>query len=133
MALRAQSQRPSSSSVSSRRPRAGLISTSSPGVRASAPTVPRDAKRRQSRPSNAYARNAIARSRAVFYHSVVDETEPKQFSGMLWPMAVQMRPSQALRLWQQVALAEVRADVPDLSMRQIAILLIIYLDPPPHT
>jgi DNA-binding MarR family transcriptional regulator len=69
----------------------------------------------------------------VFYHSVLDETEPKQISGMLWPMAVQLRPSQALRLWQQVALAQVRAGVPDLSMRQIAILLIIYLDPPPHT
>ncbi|MET0576392.1 MAG: MarR family transcriptional regulator [Mesorhizobium sp.] len=48
-------------------------------------------------------------------------------------MAVHLRPSQALRLWQQVALAEVRSDVPDLTMRQMAILLIIYLDPPPHT
>jgi len=48
-------------------------------------------------------------------------------------MAVSMRPSQALRLWQQVALAEVTAGQPDLSMRQMAILLTIYLDPPPHT
>ena len=69
----------------------------------------------------------------MFYHSIVDVTEPKQLSEMLWPMAVQMRPSQALRLWQQVALAEVRADVPDLTMRQLAILLVVYLDPPPHT
>ncbi len=44
-----------------------------------------------------------------------------------------MRPSQALRLWQQVALGEVRAGAPDLSMRQLAILMTIYLDPPPHT
>ena len=44
-----------------------------------------------------------------------------------------MRPSQALRLWQQVALAEVQGGVPDLSTRQLAILLTIYLDPPPHT
>ena len=44
-----------------------------------------------------------------------------------------MRPSQALRLWQQVALAEVRDEQPDLSVRQTAILLTIYLDPPPHT
>jgi len=44
-----------------------------------------------------------------------------------------MRPSQALRLWQQVALAEVTAGQPDLSMRQMAILLTIYLDAPPHT
>lgn len=44
-----------------------------------------------------------------------------------------MRPSQALRLWQQVALSAVRDDAPDLSMRHAAILLSIYLDPPPHT
>jgi DNA-binding MarR family transcriptional regulator len=69
----------------------------------------------------------------VFYHSIVDETEPKQFLEMLGPMAVHMRPTQALRLWQQVALADVRSDVPDLTMRQVAILLTIYLDPPPHT
>ncbi|QDZ01237.1 winged helix-turn-helix transcriptional regulator [Nitratireductor mangrovi] len=48
-------------------------------------------------------------------------------------MSVVMRPSQALRLWQQVALAEVRDEQPDLSVRQTAILLTIYLDPPPHT
>jgi DNA-binding MarR family transcriptional regulator len=48
-------------------------------------------------------------------------------------MAITMRPSQALRLWQQVALSEVRDDAPDLTMRQAAILLTIYLDPPPHT
>lgn len=44
-----------------------------------------------------------------------------------------MRPSQALRLWQQVVLGAVRDGAPDLSMRQLAILLTIYLDPPPHT
>lgn len=48
-------------------------------------------------------------------------------------MSVTLRPSQALRLWQSVALAEVRDDRPDLSTRQTAILLTIYLDPPPHT
>jgi DNA-binding MarR family transcriptional regulator len=48
-------------------------------------------------------------------------------------MAISMRPSQALRLWQQVVLAEVRDDAPDLTMRQMAILFTIYLDPPPHT
>ena len=46
---------------------------------------------------------------------------------------ITMRPSQALRLWQQVALSEVQADKPDLSMRQAAILLTVYLDSPPHT
>jgi DNA-binding MarR family transcriptional regulator len=38
-----------------------------------------------------------------------------------------------LRLWQQVCLHEVRDDAPDLTMRQMAILFTIYLDPPPHT
>ncbi len=44
-----------------------------------------------------------------------------------------MRASQALRLWQQVALSQVHVDQTDLSMRQAAILLTVYLDPPPHT
>ncbi|TKT74964.1 MarR family winged helix-turn-helix transcriptional regulator [Aquamicrobium sp. LC103] len=48
-------------------------------------------------------------------------------------MGIVMRPSQSLRLWQQVMLGEVQADSPDLTMRQMAILLTIYLDPPPHT
>jgi DNA-binding MarR family transcriptional regulator len=48
-------------------------------------------------------------------------------------MPVILRPSQALRLWQQVCLAEVRNDMPDLTERQLAVLLTIYLDPPPHT
>lgn len=48
-------------------------------------------------------------------------------------MAITMRPSQALRLWQQVAAGEVRDGMPDLTLRQAAILLTIYLDPPPHT
>ena len=48
-------------------------------------------------------------------------------------MAIQLRPSQALRLWQTVLLSEVRDDAPDLTSRQMAILLHIYLEPPPHT
>lgn len=48
-------------------------------------------------------------------------------------MPVQLRPSQALRLWQSVTLSEVRDERPDLTMRQAAILLTIYLEPPPHT
>ncbi|WP_353643421.1 MarR family winged helix-turn-helix transcriptional regulator [Mesorhizobium sp. WSM2239] len=48
-------------------------------------------------------------------------------------MSITLRPSQALRLWQQVTLSEVRDDAPDLTVRQAAILLTIYLDPPPHT
>lgn len=48
-------------------------------------------------------------------------------------MGVTLRASQALRLWQQVSLAAVLDDAPDLSERQTAMLLTIYLDPPPHT
>ncbi len=48
-------------------------------------------------------------------------------------MAIPMRPIQALRLWQQVMLSQVRNDEPDLTMRQTAILFTIYLDAPPHT
>ncbi|MCF6117381.1 MarR family winged helix-turn-helix transcriptional regulator [Mesorhizobium muleiense] len=48
-------------------------------------------------------------------------------------MSISMRPNQALRLWQQVMLHQVRDDAPDLTMRQTAILFTIYLDPPPHT
>ncbi|HHN67662.1 MAG TPA: MarR family transcriptional regulator, partial [Thermopetrobacter sp.] len=40
---------------------------------------------------------------------------------------------QALSLWRDVNLAMVHDDAPDLSARQMAILLIVYLEPPPHT
>jgi len=48
-------------------------------------------------------------------------------------MSITLRPSQSLRLWQQVTLSEVQAGMYDLTTRQMAILLTIYLDPPPHT
>jgi DNA-binding MarR family transcriptional regulator len=48
-------------------------------------------------------------------------------------MSIAMRPTQALRLWQQVMLSQVRGGSPDLTMRQTVILFTIYLDPPPHT
>lgn len=48
-------------------------------------------------------------------------------------MAVEMRPSQALRLLHEFSLAQVRDDAPDLSARQLAILLSVYLEAPPHT
>jgi len=44
-----------------------------------------------------------------------------------------IRPSEALHLWHRSALAQVRGDDPDLTIRQTAILMTIYLDPPPHT
>jgi DNA-binding MarR family transcriptional regulator len=48
-------------------------------------------------------------------------------------MAVEMRPVQALKLWHELTLDLVRDAQPDLSSRQLAILLTVYLEPPPHT
>lgn len=48
-------------------------------------------------------------------------------------MSVILRPSQALNLLRETVLSEVRDDEPDLTLRQMAILLTIYLEPPPHT
>src|SRR3954453_16262422 len=44
-----------------------------------------------------------------------------------------MRPSQALKLLQDFAFTLVTDGEPDLSARQLSILLTIYLEPPPHT
>ena|SRR5215216_2835929 len=48
-------------------------------------------------------------------------------------MVVEMRPAQALRLLHDLAHALVTDGEPDLSARQLAVLLTIYLEPPPHT
>ncbi|WP_353185330.1 MarR family transcriptional regulator [Bosea sp. (in: a-proteobacteria)] len=48
-------------------------------------------------------------------------------------MPLEIRPSQALRLWRQVHLDLVRDGEADLSARQTAILLTVYLELPPHT
>ena len=48
-------------------------------------------------------------------------------------MPASVRPVQALRLWHDVMLDMVREEDIDLSARQIAILLTIYLEVPPHT
>lgn len=41
--------------------------------------------------------------------------------------------AQSLRLWHDVSLAMVKDDEPDLSVRQMCIVLTIYLEAPPHT
>ncbi|MBU0725774.1 MAG: MarR family transcriptional regulator [Alphaproteobacteria bacterium] len=41
--------------------------------------------------------------------------------------------NQALDLWRAALVNSVRADAPDLSARQMAVLLTAYLTPPPHT
>ena len=48
-------------------------------------------------------------------------------------MRTALRPSQALQLWHDVTLDIVRDDEPDLTARQMSMLLTIYLQPPPHT
>ena len=48
-------------------------------------------------------------------------------------MAVEMRPAQALRLLHDFAHALVTGSRPDLSGRQLTVLLTIYLESPPHT
>ncbi len=39
----------------------------------------------------------------------------------------------ALQLWRDVLAESVRSEAPDLSARQMAILMAVYLTPPPHT
>lgn len=48
-------------------------------------------------------------------------------------MAAQLGRAEALSLWRDVLVASVRKPGPDLSARQLAIVLTIYLTPPPHT
>src|SRR5215475_12938807 len=48
-------------------------------------------------------------------------------------MAVELRPAQALRLLHDLTHALVTDGDADLSARQLAVLLTIYLEPPPHT
>ena len=63
-----------------------------------------------------------------------NETVPKRvFESGLRNMAMRFSSTQSLQLWHDVALAQVRDDEPDLSVRQICILLTIYLEAPPHT
>jgi DNA-binding MarR family transcriptional regulator len=48
-------------------------------------------------------------------------------------MPTELRPSQALRLWHDVVFDIVRDGEQDLTQRQMAVLLTVYLEPPPHT
>ncbi len=48
-------------------------------------------------------------------------------------MAQALTPAQSLKLWHDVSLAMVQDAEADLSLRQISILLTIYLEAPPHT
>jgi len=48
-------------------------------------------------------------------------------------MGVEINEIQALDLWRRASVTTVRRDAPDLSARQMALLLTVYLTPPPHT
>lgn len=48
-------------------------------------------------------------------------------------MGIELRPAQALRLLHQTSLLQATSPAPDLTLRQTAILLTIYLEAPPHT
>jgi DNA-binding MarR family transcriptional regulator len=48
-------------------------------------------------------------------------------------MPVELTATEALGLWRRVSVEQVRHDGRDLTLRQMAILLHIYLVPPPHT
>lgn len=48
-------------------------------------------------------------------------------------MGFQLKAVQALDLWRGAIVESVRRDGPDLSARQMALLLTVYLTTPPHT
>lgn len=48
-------------------------------------------------------------------------------------MGFELTEIQALDLWRRAIVESVRIDAPDLSARQMALLLTVYLTPPPHT
>jgi DNA-binding MarR family transcriptional regulator len=63
-----------------------------------------------------------------------NETVPKRVCLSELPfMSQYFSAAKSLQLWHDVALAQVKDDEPDLSIRQICILLTIYLEAPPHT
>ena len=48
-------------------------------------------------------------------------------------MGIDLKAVQALDLWRAAIVESVRREAPDLSARQMALLLTVYLSPPPHT
>lgn len=48
-------------------------------------------------------------------------------------MSSQLSSEEALALWREVLVARVASDEPDLTERQMAIFLTVYVNAPPHT
>jgi len=48
-------------------------------------------------------------------------------------MSFEINELDALDLWRRAIVSSVRLDAPDLTARQMSLLLTVYLTPPPHT
>ena len=48
-------------------------------------------------------------------------------------MAIELTSTQNLDLWRGALVESLRGDAPDLTSRQLAVLLTVYLTPQPHT
>lgn len=48
-------------------------------------------------------------------------------------MGIKITELEALDIWRRAIVDSVRLDAPDLSARQMGLLLSVYLTPPPHT
>ena len=48
-------------------------------------------------------------------------------------MAIEFEPVSALHFWRETIVRSLKKEAPDLTNRQMAILLTVYLTPPPHT
>ncbi|MAF49074.1 MAG: MarR family transcriptional regulator [Alphaproteobacteria bacterium] len=46
---------------------------------------------------------------------------------------MELNPNQALEMWCSTIVEGVRRDAPDLTARQMAVLLLVYMTPAPHT
>ncbi len=49
------------------------------------------------------------------------------------PSGAPLQPAQALALWHRVLVTGLNRSLPDLTTRQFALFLEVYLAPPPHT
>jgi DNA-binding MarR family transcriptional regulator len=69
----------------------------------------------------------------VLEFSVLLNENGRITTGRFTGLPAELSPTEALGLWHRVSTVQVIADAPDLTLRQTAILLQIYLVPPPHT
>src|SRR5207244_1802239 len=113
-------------------------STPTPGTRARAPAAPRARRRwgcahstRRSRSGSRDGDSRRGKSRLTLSQPrcVTIVSEAKRSAEAC--LASQSR--EALDLWRRVLVESLRGGGPDLSQRQLSLLLTVYLTPPPHT